>query len=89
MILIGDIELVSMIIEIEKPTKIQREIIAKLDSIVDENVSPLQKKLIIKDFTERGIIITNGTLYNNILVELVKIPEFTVFFENGLIITRK
>lgn len=78
-----------MKIEIEKLTKSQKDIIAKIESLLDENISPLQKEVVIKDFTDRGIIITNGTLYDNIIKELMEVPGFVIFFENGLIIENR
>ncbi len=77
-----------MKIDIEKPTIDQKDIITILEGLIKENISPLQKELVIEDYSDRSIIIVTGTIYNGTIKSLTNIIGISIFFDNGIVIVK-
>lgn len=76
-----------MIIDIEKLNNDQEKIISTLKELTIEKYPARELK--IESYTDRGIRITEGTIYNEDLLGLLILSDITVFFDNGLVITKK
>ena len=77
-----------MIIDIEKLNRDQEKMINILKEFTIEKF-PTQHQLKIESYTDRGIRVTEGTIYNEDLFCLLSISDLQVFLDNGLVITKK
>lgn len=67
---------------IKDPSIMQEEIITRLRQIILEQSSCLRKDLLIEDYTERGIRLKEGTIYD---IDKV-FADYKILFDNGLVI---
>ena len=77
-----------MNINIEKINRDQEKMVNILKEFAIEKYAT-QHRLKIESYTDRGIRVTEGTIYGEDILSLLSSSDLEVFFDNGLVIVGK